>query len=71
MKKNKLFVIVSAIILVVALVGLIIGYYIAGTNFLEYLGSKWAMYIYTCVAIWLVVAIGILIKDKVRKLWKK
>ena len=68
MKKNKLFVIVSAIILGVALVGLIIGYYIAGTNFLEYLGSKWAMYIYTCIAIWLVVAIGIFIKDRVSKL---
>lgn len=68
MKRNKIFAIVSAIIFVVALVVLIIGYYITGTNFLEYLGSKWAMYIYTCIAIWLVVAIGIFIKDRVSKL---
>lgn len=67
-QKNKLFTIVSAIILVVALAGLIIGYYIAGTNFLDYLQSKWAMYIYTGIAIWIVVATIYIIKEKINKL---
>lgn len=68
MKKNKIFLIVSAIILVVALIVLVIGYYIVGTNFLDYLGSKRAIYVYTAIGVWLVVAIGLFLKDKVSKL---
>lgn len=67
-QKNKIFIIVSAIILVVALIGLIVGYYIAGTNFLEYLQSKWAVYIYVAIGVWVVIALGFVIKEKVSKL---
>ena len=68
MNKNKIFTIVSIVILLLALVGLIIGYYMAGTNFLDYLQSKWAMYIYTGIAIWVVVAVVYIVKEKVSKL---
>lgn len=68
MNKNKIFAIVSAAILVVALIVLIIGYYLEGTNILEFLGSKWAMYVYTAIGVWLVIATIFIVKEKVNKL---
>lgn len=67
-KKDKIFVITSIAILLVAFAGLIIGYHLAGTNLLEFLGTKYAMYIYTALGVWLVVAIIYIVKEKVRKL---
>ena len=66
--KDRKFIIVSVGILVVALAILIIGYYLAGTNLLEFLKTKYAMYVYMGIGVWVVVAVIYLIKEKVKKL---
>ena len=66
--KDRIFIIVSVGILVVALAILIIGYYLAGTNLLEFLKTKYAMYVYMGIGVWVVVAVIYLIKEKVIKL---
>lgn len=66
--KDRIFIIVSVGILVVALAILIIGYYLAGTNLLEFLKTKYAMYVYMGIGVWVVVAVIYLIKEKVKKL---
>ena len=67
-KSNKIFTFISAGILLIALIILIIGYYLSGVNLLEFLISKWAMYVYTGLVVWVVIAIIYIVKEKVKKL---
>lgn len=61
-------IITAALFAVTAVVFLIVGFSMAGTNILEWLGSKWAMLFYITFGVYALIAIFIMIGDWIKRL---
>lgn len=67
-KRNKIIVIISAIMLVLALVFIILGFALSGYDILAWFGSKWAIWIYVIVGLWILFIAYVFIGDLIRKI---
>ena len=67
-KRNKIIIIVSAIFLVIAIAMLIVGFIIKDGNILWWFTSKWAMWFYVLLGLYLLFIAGLFINDKIRSL---
>lgn len=67
-KRNRIIIIVSAIFLVIAIAMLIIGFIIKDGSILWWFTSKWALWFYAFLGLYLLFIAGLLISDKIRSL---
>ena len=67
-KRNRIIIIVSAIFLVIAIAMLIVGFIIKDGNILWWFTSKWAMWFYVLLGLYLLFIAGLFINDKIRSL---
>lgn len=66
--KNKTLIIILVAILLIAVVLLLVGYYLSGCDVIGWFGSQYAITVYVCVGLYILIAGGILIKDRIRRL---
>lgn len=66
--RNKIFIIVMALLLVFAILLIAIGYACIGLNIFEWLSSRWAFWIYTAIGIYGLASISLIVWDKIKKL---
>ncbi len=67
-KRNKIILIISCIFLVIAGILLILGFYLSGADIIGWLSSKWAMWIYIILGLYLGTLLFIFIGDKIKRL---
>lgn len=56
-KRNRTLIILSVVWLILGLGFLILGYILSGTDILAWFTSKWAMFVYTFLGVYLLVII--------------
>lgn len=66
-KRNAIVLIVGIAFAVLGVIGLLVGYWLAGADIIGWFTSDWAIMFYFVVGIDLAVVIGIVIKDWIRK----
>ena len=66
--RNKILIITSIIFFVVAGIILILGFALSGTDILKWFGSKWAYWLYTFAAVYILIVVFVLVLDKIKKL---
>lgn len=67
-KRNKVVLIISAILIALALIFLILGFALSGADILGWFGSKWAMLIYIVLGLWAILITFLFVGDKIKKL---
>lgn len=67
-KRNLILILIGGIALFIAILALIIANLIMGTDFATMFTSRWAIFIYVFLGIYVLIVAYILIADKVRKL---
>lgn len=60
------FVILSFLFLVIALIGLLVGFTIAGADVIAWFSSKYAMIVYFFIFFYGAFAVGVFVKDWIR-----
>lgn len=66
--KDKVFLIVMISFLVVAVLLIVIGYACIGLNIIEWLYSRWALWIYTAIGVFALFYVSLKIYDRIKKL---
>lgn len=66
--RNKLLIITSVVFVVIALILLVAGFALAGNDVIAWLGSKWAMMFYIVFGCYGLLAIYLLVGDKIKRM---
>jgi hypothetical protein len=66
--RNKIFTIVLIVLVIIALIGIAIGYALIGADILAWLTSRWAIWIYTFTILFLIVWACIEVYDRIKRL---
>lgn len=66
--RNKIFTIVLIVLVILALVGIAIGYALIGADIIGWLTSRWAIWIYTFTILFLIVWACLEVYDRIKKL---
>lgn len=66
--RNKILILIGIAFIIVALIALVVGYTLAGEDVIGWFSSRWAIIIYVIGGIYLLIAIGLIIFDKVKNL---
>ena len=67
-KRNTILLILGGVFFLIAIVALIVANAIMGTNFVELLTSRWALFIYLFLGIYVLIIVFLFISDKVKRL---
>ena len=68
-KNNRIVIVLSLIFVILAIGFIILGFAISGANILAWFGSKWALWFYLFLGIYLLVILYVFIADRIKKLW--
>lgn len=68
-KSNRIVIVLSLIFVILAIGFIILGFAISGANILAWFGSKWALWFYLFLGIYLLVILYVFIADRIKKLW--
>lgn len=66
--RNKILIILGSILIIAAIVFLIVGFALSGTNILAWFGSKWAMWFYLFLGLYALVVCGFFILEWIKRL---
>ena len=66
--RNKIFTIVLIVLVILALIGIAIGYALIGADIIGWLTSRWAIWIYTFTALFLIVWACLEVYDRIKRL---
>lgn len=66
--RNKIFLIVLISLLVLAVILIIVGYVIIGADILSWLTSRYAMWVYVGISLFLMLWLVLEIKDRIKRL---
>ena len=67
-KNNRIVIVLSLIFMILAIGFIILGFAISGANILAWFGSKWALWFYLFLGIYLLVILYVFISDRIKKL---
>ena len=66
--RNKILIILGAVLIVAAIVFLILGFSISGVDMLAWFGSKWAMWFYVFFGMYALLVCAFFVIEWIRKL---
>lgn len=66
--RNKIFTIVLIVLVILALVGITIGYALIGADIIGWLTSRWAIWLYTFTILFLIIWACLEVYDRIKKL---
>ena len=66
--RNKILIITSIIFVIGALIILICGFALSGVDIIGWFATKWAYWLYTFAAVYVLVVVFVLVLDKIKKL---
>ncbi len=66
--RNKIFTIVLISLIVIAIIGMAIGYALTGADVIAWLYSRWALWVYTGLGVFIFVWIVLELYERIKKL---
>lgn len=66
--RQKIFTIVLVILILIALIGILIGYFLIGANIIAWFTSRYALWIYFALGAYALIWVGLEIHDRITKL---
>lgn len=66
--KTKIFTIVLVVLILIALIGILIGYSLIGADVIAWLSSRYALWIYFALGAYVLIWVGLEIYDRITKL---